>query len=254
MVETIHQTKTLLRTFALAILLGLVSLPAAARDAVTLAPRPGVTEIVYVSAAPAPRRSLILFTGGQGGYGRMSNNFVVRVAESFVSRGFTVAMPELPSDQPFGMSDGFRAGVDHAQDIAAIVALLRQRADVPVWLVGTSRGTISAASVAVRLGPRQVAGLVLTSTVWPDVLRLVLLQQIAVPTLLLHNRDDACRESPPGSTEAGLAALSHAPVRQMIMVSGGVSRSAPCEALSPHGYYGVEDRAVAPIADWILSH
>ena len=142
MVETIHQTKTLLRTFALAILLGLVSLPAAARDAVTLAPRPGVTEIVYVSAAPAPRRSLILFTGGQGGYGRMSNNFVVRVAESFVSRGFTVAMPELPSDQPFGMSDGFRAGVDHAQDIAAIVALLRQRADVPVWLVGTSRGTI----------------------------------------------------------------------------------------------------------------
>lgn len=163
-------------------------------------------------------------------------------------------MPELPSDQPYGMSDAFRAGPDHVQDITAIVALLRQRADVPVWLVGTSRGTISAASVAARLGLAQVAGLVLTSTVWPDVLRLAPLDRIAVPTLLLHNRDDACRESPPGSTEAGLAALSHAPVRQVIMVSGGLSRSTPCEALSPHGYYGIEDRAVAPIVEWIMSH
>ena len=114
-----------------------------------------------------------------------------------------------------------------------------------MWLVGTSRGTITAASVAARLGPGQVTGLVLTSTIWPDVLRLVSLDRIAVPALLLHNRDDAYRESPFGSTETGLAALSHAPVRQIIVVASVMSRSSPCETLSPHGYYGIEDRGGA---------
>jgi pimeloyl-ACP methyl ester carboxylesterase len=237
----------------LALVLGLA--PAAgAREALTLAPRPGVTETVYVSAAPAPRASLILFTGGSGGYQGMGNNFLVRVAESLVARGFTVALPELPSDQPRGMSGGFRAGAEHAQDIAAVVVLLRQRAAVPVWLVGTSRGTISAAAAAARLGPGQVGGLVLTSTVWPDVMRLVALDRVAVPTLLLHNRDDGCQESPPSAAEAGLAALAKAPAKQLAWVSGGASRSGPCQALSPHGYYGVEDRAVAAIADWIAAH
>jgi len=66
-VETIHGANRHLPACALAILLTLVAFPVAARDAFTLTPRPGVTEIVYVSTAPAPRRSLILFTGGQGG-------------------------------------------------------------------------------------------------------------------------------------------------------------------------------------------
>lgn len=238
----------------LALVLGLAPMAAGAREAVALAPRPGVTEQVYVSAAPAPRASLILFTGAHGGYRGKANNFVVRVADALVARGFTVALPELPSDQPGGMADAFRAGADHARDIAAVVALLRQRAAVPVWLVGTSRGTISAAAVAARLGPGQVAGLVLTSTVWPDAIRLVAFDRIAVPTLVVHNRDDGCPESPPSQAEAGLAALSKAPAKQLVWVAGGTLRGAPCQALSPHGYYGIEDRAVAPIAAWITAH
>ena len=67
---------------------------------------------------------------------------------------------------------------------------------VPVWLVGTSRGTVSAASVGVRLGPSRVAGVVLTSTVWAGSIAQVPLEQLRVPTLLVHNHDDGCRESP----------------------------------------------------------
>jgi hypothetical protein len=37
-------------------------------------------------------------------------------------------------------------------------------------------------------------------------------------------------------------------------VSGGNSRSAACEAQSPHGYYGIEDQVVPLIGAWIKAH
>jgi pimeloyl-ACP methyl ester carboxylesterase len=152
------------------------------------------------------------------------------------------------------MTDGFRASAEHATDIAAMIALLRQRAPVPVWLVGTSRGTISAASIAARLGSSRVAGLVLTSTVWADLSAVTPLDQVRVPTLVVHNRDDGCAESPFSLAANGVAALRGAPVKALIAVSGGISRSAPCQALSPHGYYGIEDQVVPPIVAWIEAH
>ena len=216
-------------------------------EQISLQTRPGVTQVVQFTAAATPVRSVILFTGSGGGAAGMGNNFLMRIADRLAAAGINVAVPELPSDTPGGMPDGFRAGPDHATDMAAVIALLRKRAAVPVWLVGTSRGTLSAANVAVRLGPQQVAGLVLTSTIWPTVTALVPLDQVQVPTLVMHNRLDGCRQSPPSGAEPGLAALRRAPVKELVVVSGGVARSGPCEALSPHGYYGIEDQVVVPM-------
>ena len=62
--------------------------------------------------------------------------------------------------------------------------------------------------------------------------------------------------SPFGSAAAGLGRLSAAPTKQLVVVSGGMlkPRSDPCEALSQHGYYGIEDQVVAAIAAWIKAH
>jgi len=226
----------------------------AAAEQISLSTRPGVTQVVQFTAAATPVRSVILFTGGGGGAARMGNNFLMRIADRLVAAGISVAVPELPSDTPGGMPDAFRAGPDYATDMAAVVALLHQRAAVPVWLVGTSRGTLSAANVAVRLGPQQVAGLVLTSTIWPIVTAMVPLDQVQVPTLVMHNRQDGCRESPFAGAEPGMAALRRAPVKELVVVSGGAARSGPCEALSPHGYYGIEEQIVSPMIGWIKAH
>ena len=78
--------------------------------------------------------------------------------------------------------------------------------------------------------------------------------ELRVPTLILHNRDDSCRVSPFDGAERGFALLNAAPAKQLIAVSGGTLRSKPCEALSPHGYFGVEDAAVRPIIAWIKAH
>ncbi|MDR3524854.1 MAG: hypothetical protein P4L66_12220 [Acetobacteraceae bacterium] len=235
------------------LLLTACAVPAKAEQ-VDLSPRPGVNEPVTVLSAPGAVRNVVLFTGSAGGYRGMSNNFVIRIAGQLQAAGFNVAMPDLPSDNASGMSNAFRASAEHATDIAAIIDLLNSRAHVPVWLISTSNGTLSAVNVASRLGPQKVAGLVLTSTVWQRIAAFDDLSQVQVPTLVVHNRDDGCRESPPGMAQAGTARLTHAPVKELIMTSGGISRSQPCQALSPHGYLGVEDQVVVPMIAWIKSH
>jgi pimeloyl-ACP methyl ester carboxylesterase len=151
----------------------------------------------------------------------------------------------------------------HSTDVAAAIAAMRQHAEVPVWLVGTSRGTISAASLAVRLGPPRiapgmapgVAGVVLTSTVWQSsAVSQIRLEDIRVPTLIVHNRNDGCVASPFGLAGFGLRRLSAAPAKELIAVSSSAQRSAPCDAMSPHGYLGIEQPVVQLIAAWIKAH
>jgi hypothetical protein len=64
---------------------------------------------------------------------------------------------------------GFRQASRHVQVIQAVIAGIRAQAAVPVWLVGTSRGTQSAAFIATELaGPEGSGGLVLTASILTD--------------------------------------------------------------------------------------
>lgn len=226
---------------------------AMAEERVELSARPGVIQPVFFTAVSAPVASVILFPGGIGVVGSVRQNFLLRVAGRFAAQGINVAVADAPSDQLSGMRPPFRKSDEHATDIAAIVAFVKSRASVPVWLVGTSRGSISAANGAARIGPQRVAGAVLTSSVWERMLDMPL-EDIAVPVLVVHNRDDGCRESPFDDTAGAMARLRHAPVKELIAVSGGYLRGNPCEALSPHGYYGIEDEVVPPVIAWIKAH
>ena len=236
----------------------LAALPAAAAAAaserIELPSRGGVQPIEYIQAASAPVASVVLFPGGKGVIAEVRNNFLLRVRDRFAAAGLAVAVADAPSDHGGGMGAPFRASAPHAQDVAAIIAFLEGKAPVPVWLVGTSRGTISAANAAVRLGPSQVAGIVLTSSVWSGGLSAVPLAQTAVPTLVVHNRDDGCSESPYAGAEQAMPQLTQAPAKELISVSGGTSKSRPCDALSTHGYYDIEDKVVPPIIQWIKAH
>ncbi|MDE2230223.1 MAG: hypothetical protein KGL11_14440 [Alphaproteobacteria bacterium] len=96
-------------------------------------------------------------------------------------------------------------------------------------------------------------GLVLTSSVWSGGMGLVPLDKVAVPTLVVHNRQDGCRKSSPSDAESGLARLAAAPAKQLVFVSGGVPKGNPCGGLSAHGYYGIENQVVPVVIDWIKS-
>jgi predicted esterase len=155
-----------------------------------------------------------------------------------------------PSDKraPNYLDDNFRASKDHAEDIRAVVATLRGRFGVPVWLVGTSRGTLSAAAAGLHLG-KAVDGIVLTATM-ADVIDLSI-DRFEVPVLMVHHERDGCRETYFREARSTAAKLK-APRKELVTVSGGSSEGKPCQAMAYHGFNGIESEVVQRIARWIL--
>lgn len=238
---------------------------AAAEEIVTLATRADVTQS-YLLSAPAsgkPSAMALLFAGGAGRVNLAREqerenlargNFLVRSRRHFAQAGVTAAVLDAPSDQPNGMEGEFRLGADHAADVAKVVADLKSRyPGLPVFLVGTSRGTVSAASVGARLG-KNVDGVVLTATVFLPARRPGRpglsgfdFASIASPLLLVHQVDDECATTPYSDARALFERYP------LISVSGGLPpQSAPCQAMSSHGFLGREAETVGEIVNWML--
>jgi hypothetical protein len=188
---------------AVALLLGIAgrSPALAAEQLISIPTRSGVRQSFYLTDPDRPpAAALILFTGSQGklsGYGPAnlrSGNFLVRSRDLFVARGFTVVVMDTPSDEASGMGDRFRVGDAHRRDIAAVIAWLRRHAAAPVWLVGTSMGTLSAANGG-TLQSGGPDGIVLTSSVTRESKRVHNTVYdagpnfVKVPTLIVYNRD-----------------------------------------------------------------
>ena len=165
---------------------------------------PGVTQPIYLFPARTPVASAILYPGGSGAVNAVRSNFLIRVAGMFAAAGVTAAVADAPSDHSWGLDLGVRATEAQAADAAAIVAFLRKNATVPVWLIGTSNGSISAANAAVRLGPSSIAGVVLTSSVWAGGMSMVPVSTLRVPVLVVHNRNDSCEVQPVRSGRASV--------------------------------------------------
>ena len=234
-----------------------------AEDIVTLSTRGGVTQSYLLSTPEAgkARAVAILFPGGAGktDLERESarqvldrGNFLVRSRRLLAAGGIAAAVMDAPSDRPSGMDDGFRLGDEHAEDIGKVIADLKSRLPgLPVFLVGTSRGTVSAASIGKRLGP-SVDGVVLTATLFLATRREPGLSgfdfaSIPSPLLFAHHVNDGCAYTPYASAKQLSQRYS------LVTVSGGLPpRSKPCEAMSEHGFLGREAATIDAIAKWML--
>jgi|SRR5580658_2177926 pimeloyl-ACP methyl ester carboxylesterase len=191
--------------------------------------------LLILTPVGPPRAAVLLIPGGDtrqhigadGAPTGKESNFLVRSRQLFVDRGFVVGLVENPDE------------------LGAAIATLAQRA-TPVILVGTSRGTIPAIANAVRY-PATVGGVVLTSTV-DDALRQPL-ERITAPVFVVHAQDDGCRASPPWVARDLGKRLPQATV--VVLTTHSALVSAPCDALSPHGYLGIEPAIVDRIATWI---
>jgi len=245
----------------------LIAGAAHAGEVIDVAVRDGVTESVLLvnPGVSQPKAIVISFVGGKGAinlarrvrnggihFGRAAN-FLVRVRSDVASSDIVDAIVDAPSDLlPGGMTDDFRAGATHAADIGKVIDELQKRyAGAPVYLLGTSRGTISVANLSVRLGPR-VKGAILTSTVTradrvgPALSRFNF-SDIKVPVLFVHHHDDGCFSSP---YEGARKAAGDSP---FVTVHGGSPpESDPCQPLAAHGFFGREPPVVEVIHNFIL--
>ena len=140
----------------------------------------------------------------------------------------------------------------------AVIAWVRQQSGLPVWLVGTSRGTQSIAAVATRLsrsdGPD---GLVLTSTILTDPkappVTAMALEKLSIPVLVAHHELDGCSHCAYSDIPALMQKLDGLPRKQLLSFRDGVSRGDPCQAMAYHGFNGIESEVVGQIAAWILA-
>lgn len=250
----------------------LPALPSAAAETkvVTLKVRGDAHQrILILRPDGPPKASVVLYPGGSGniklkadGTIEAPGNFLVRSREHFAAEGFLVAVVDRPSDWAGTNSERYRMTPAHVEDAAAIAGVMRQEAPVPVWFVGTSRGTISAANIASRLGGDKIAGIVLTSSVTnpgkksPQAVTDADLAGIAVPVLILGHGSDDCYVTPWSEQEALAKQFKNAAAVEAIRIDGGDNGNLhdACGPFSHHGFLGQEKEVVAKIAAWIRGH
>lgn len=246
-------------------------------EVVTIETHDRTTTRYALARGAEARIGLVLLVGGGGhldldaaGCPRaLAGNPLVRMAARFHQAGFVTALVDAPPDHPGedGLA-GFRVAPAHAQDLGRVVADLRARVGGPVWIVGHSRGTLSAANAAARLaGAAAPDGLVLLSAMMvgdagarkPWVAQTVFdlpLAAIAAPALFIGHAADACLRSPARQMTAVAARLGGA--RREVVTVGAAdapAMAAPslaeCRARAPHGFIDREAEVVAAIARFI---
>ena len=239
-----------------------------ANEFISLETRPGVQQKFILITPDKPVASVILFAGGKGALNITSpstinwgrNNFLIRSHELFVDNGFMVAIVDAPSDKqekPW-MLFGFRDSDEHVTDIDHVITYLKKQANIPVWLVGTSRGTESAANIAIE-SKQKPHGLILTSSMSVEndkgtAVTEMELDKITLPTLITAHEDDGCSKTPPEGSLEIKEMLTNAKTVELKMFSGGDETGNPCKAKSFHGYLDIEDTVVNYIAKFIKSN
>ncbi|MBU3737507.1 MAG: alpha/beta hydrolase [Rhodoferax sp.] len=241
--------------------------PALPAQVVDVPTRPGVTQRLLVLRPAQPRAAVVLLAGGHGGLQIQGDgtlkwgggNFLVRTRQQFAAQDLLVAVLDAPSDrqrQPF--LSGFRQTPEHLADLKAVIAWLRAGTGLPVWLVGTSRGTQSAAYAATELtGPAGPDGVVLSATILRDprsrAVPALPLQAIRVPVLVVHHERDGCPLCAYADLPLLTERLTAAPRSALLPVRGGQDVGDPCEAQAHHGFNGVETPVVRQTAAWMLA-
>ncbi len=213
------------------------------------------------------KANVMLLTGGNGvlkisGKGEIknkTNNFVVRTRKLFADAGFLAAVVDAPTDRRAspGLLDGFRASAEHGTDLAKVARKLNKLNGKSVFVVGTSRGTVSAVNVALGKTNGIIVGVVLTSSIAKPnkkgkSLKDLPLERLKVPVLFVHNKGDKCKTTRLSDVSPIVDELKESGVKaELFVVSSTKKTSKHCRGGSPHGFLGLEDQVIKRIDDWI---
>ena len=248
----------------------------AGSELITLEPRPNVKLKVLMIEPEKPSAVLVLYAGGIGtldldstfgipSIGKSKQNFLVRVREKFVESGFVVALPDVVSDRE-GYSGVHRMSEDHSKEIHNIVSYLKKRYPLPVWIVGTSLSSFTVANAAITQGD-QIKGAIFSSSIAKSIPKWSIykkypagvvnmdLSSVKIPVFIAAHKEDGCEVSPPEGAELIKNGLTSAPKVEVKYYTGGSTPvSQPCDALSQHGFLGIEDQVVADMVAFVRAN
>jgi pimeloyl-ACP methyl ester carboxylesterase len=219
----------------------------------------GVQRVLYVPSAGPTRGVIVMFPGGAGAIGIQNDgniehgdNFLVRTRDLWRAKGYAVVIVDSIDDQSMR---GLRSTPAYAAIAAKVIDFARQLGNAPVWVMGTSQGSIAAMNAASAEGTG-LAGVVLTESVSVlggshETVFDAHPERVRIPSLIVANQNDECKVAPPNMAQ-DIAQSMHGTHATVLVVNGGVRRSKDnCGSLTPHGYYGIEATVIDDIVRWM---
>lgn len=143
---------------------------AIAGELIKVPTRADIKTTVFWHSTEGATATLFIFPGGGGGFGKVeegwptSNNFLVRTSRMWAAQGFNLVIFGRPNDSDeLGYDD--RISDTHMQDVRTVLEWVKKRTRTPIWIVGTSRGTVSTAAALINIQDQQIAGGVVAASV-----------------------------------------------------------------------------------------
>jgi pimeloyl-ACP methyl ester carboxylesterase len=222
--------------------------------------RDGAYLPVFEMTRPDATATLILLPGGHAGTGKTadgkpsSGNFLVRIRDNLYQQKFNVLIVFRASDMDT-MEYNYRVSTKHVRELEKVIDYASSTFKKPVWLVGTSRGTVSGTAAAIALGNKKVQGLVLTASITNSMQGAISSQAIEglqMPVLVVHHEQDACSYCRADQAKDIPSYLKASPFKRAYIVNEGFDpRGNVCEAFHWHGFINSETSTANLIAEWI---
>ena len=229
--------------FAVALFACLALAPRTAEAATTTTvvdvPTRGVTQRFLYVRPDAPIANIVYIPGGSGNLGILDDGTMTTVEatcgpvsrnrDAFAALGFGVALVDATSDFM----------VYNSADIREVVRWLRNRDNIPTWIVGGSASTKAVVYFAADLPMTEPLGLVAFSPDYVDPARAALVKRPAL--VLSHQLDVGVHPT------QVYDALTAAPAKENIVLSGG--NNGTCGGY--HLYQGIDATFVSTVAGFI---
>jgi hypothetical protein len=253
----------------------------------SISPRPTAALVLFAGSNGR------LALNSQGDPTNLANNFLVRKRMLFAQHNLFVAVVDMPNGieqharwssehaaAMIGLLGDLRGRIGSAKiwvvgtssgalSAVSIAALYPQLPlggppTVPRPIPNSWRPNgVAIAAAQTDVGQSMVGqeiGTTCTATIFGPPARL---PSINVPVYITADRDDACPCSKPSRSKDVFTALKASPARAMSLFPLDGSQSPPpddpantdpCTALTPHGFYMIEDGVVAAIVNWAKTH
>jgi dienelactone hydrolase len=208
--------------------------------------------------AERPKALVLLYPGGGGQLsfrddGQTKNRHTfVRSVNQWAQYHIDAVLVDTPYDLGNLKRGSFRGRQDHLQRVEEVVTFYKARTKIPIWIFGHSMGT-STATNFVNESPqlaKLLSGIIVAGTVRTAELS----DDVTLPVMAIHHREDACGGSPISASRNLIEGRREGLISRIEIIDGGVSEGNICESFAYHGFNQTEEELIKRAAEFILSN
>jgi len=203
--------------------------------------------------------NLVLFNGGPGWWGNLrSRNYLIRERNEFKKFGANVFI--FPNSAKEKMSYHDRLDDSHIKRIRQLVKEIKSINNLPIFLVGISRGTVSVGAFIEQYGQEIKGAILLSGIYWNDFgpnrnnysMQEIIGEQPKTTILVVHHKEDCCKICEPQSAQEFFKNIKTND-KSLILMSGGNATGNCHGPFHHHGFEGIEKVTAEKIMNWVIN-